>query len=222
MAEQVRLCHDRDGHPSKNKHREIIQARKGHGYPPNFLLLDYLKCETCTVTAGARKYRITRVRTHAVKASPFAGPGEQARVQEKESAKTPPQHLSLKDHRYFKHGRDVPVEAQLQYLKPGIFAQALVHNKFVFTLPKDVRGDETDLRVMASHAYSYKKFWYVDCEIVSPKVPNNPKLIQMPVVRGDSSTTKHKHNLRDLFNRIYVILPRWQISALTMHALRRP
>ena len=56
---------------------------------------------------------------------------------------------------------------------------------------------------MASHAYSYKKFWYVDCEIVSPKVPNNPKLIQMPVVRGDSPTTKHKHNLRDLFNRIF-------------------
>jgi len=23
IAEQVRLCHDRDGHPSKNKHREI-------------------------------------------------------------------------------------------------------------------------------------------------------------------------------------------------------
>ena len=48
-----------------------------------------------------------------------------------------------------------------------------------------------------------KKFWHVDCEIVSPKVPNNPKLIQMPVVRGDSPTTKHKHNLRNLFNRIY-------------------
>jgi hypothetical protein len=56
---------------------------------------------------------------------------------------------------------------------------------------------------MASHAYSYKKFWYVDCEIVSPKVPNNPKIIQMPVVRGDSPTTKHKHNLRELFNRIH-------------------
>ena len=39
------------------------------------------------------------------------------------------------------------------------------------------------LRVMASHAYSYKKFWYVDCVIVSPKVPSNPKITQMPVVR---------------------------------------
>ena len=107
-------------------------------------------------------------------------------MQEKESVKSPPKHLSLKDHKHFKHGRDVPPEAQLQYVKPGIFAQPLVHHKFVFTLPKDVRGDATDLRVSASHAYSYKNFWYVDCEIVSP------------------------------------ILPRWQISALTMCALRRP
>jgi hypothetical protein len=78
-----------------------------------------------------------------------------------------------------------------------------VHNKFVFTLPKDVRGDETDLRVIASHASSYKKFWYVDCEIVSPEAMRGSTLIPMPVVRGDSHTTKHKHNLHDLFNRIY-------------------
>ena len=65
VAEQVRLCHDRDGHPSKNKHREIFQARKGRGYPPNFLaLLDHFKCETCAVTSGARKYRQSeRVKT---------------------------------------------------------------------------------------------------------------------------------------------------------------
>jgi len=65
VAEQVRLCHDRDGHPSKNKHREIFQARKGRGYPPNFLaLLDHFKCETCAVTASARKYRQSeRVKT---------------------------------------------------------------------------------------------------------------------------------------------------------------
>jgi hypothetical protein len=39
VAEQVRLCHDSDGHPSKNKHREIFHSRKGRGYPPNFLEL---------------------------------------------------------------------------------------------------------------------------------------------------------------------------------------
>ena len=49
-AEQVRLCHDRDGHPSKNKHRKIFQSRKRRGYPPNFLaLIDHFKCETCAV-----------------------------------------------------------------------------------------------------------------------------------------------------------------------------
>ena len=111
--------------------------------------------------------------------------------------------MSLKEHKQLRHGRDVPPEAQLQYLKPSIFAQALVHHKFVFTLPRDVRGDETDLQVMASHAYSYKKFWYVDCEILSPKGLRDPKPIQMPVVRGTSPTTNHKGNLRDLFNRIH-------------------
>ena len=111
--------------------------------------------------------------------------------------------MSLKEHKRLKHGKDVPPDAQLQYLKPGIFAQALVHNKFVFTLPKDVRGDEADLQVLASHAYSSKKFWYVDCKILSPEVPEEEKTIQMPVVRGNTPTTNHKHNLRDLFNRIY-------------------
>ena len=58
IADRVRLCHDRDGHPSKNKHRQIFLARQGRGFPPNFLaLLDHFKCETCAVTAGARQYR---------------------------------------------------------------------------------------------------------------------------------------------------------------------
>ena len=56
---------------------------------------------------------------------------------------------------------------------------------------------------MASHAYSYKKFWYVDCEIVSPKAMRGSTLIQMPVLHGDSPTTKHRYNLSDSFNRIY-------------------
>ena len=129
--------------------------------------------------------------------------GERTQVHERESGKSPLTCMSLKEHKRLKHGKDVPPDAQLQYLKPGIFAQALVHNKFVFTLPKDVRGDEADLQVLASHAYSSKKFWYVDCKILSPEVPEEEKTIQMPVVRGNTPTTNHKHNLRDLFNRIY-------------------
>ena len=58
IADQVRLCHDRDGNPSKNKHRQIFKARKGRGFPANFLAhLQHFKCETCAVTAGARAYR---------------------------------------------------------------------------------------------------------------------------------------------------------------------
>ena len=58
IADQVRLCHDRDGHPSKNKHRQIFKARQGRGFPANFLAhLQHFKCETCAVTSGARAYR---------------------------------------------------------------------------------------------------------------------------------------------------------------------
>ena len=41
VTEQVRLCHDCDGHPSKNKHREIFQARKGRA-----ILLIFWHCLT--------------------------------------------------------------------------------------------------------------------------------------------------------------------------------
>ena len=70
----------------------------------------------CDAALAADMPRITRARTHSVEASPFTDTGQQAQVQEKESEKAPPQHLSLKDHKHFKHGRDVPPEAQLQYL----------------------------------------------------------------------------------------------------------
>ena len=134
--------------------------------------------------------------------SPLSDSGEQARVTGRESARAT-NDLSLKDHKAFKHGRDVPSSAQLQYLKPGILAQALVHHKFVFTLPKDVRNDTTDLQIMSVHAYSYKKFWYVDWKVISPGNSRDQTLIQIPVTRGKTPTTDHKDNLLDLFNRIF-------------------
>jgi len=91
-----------------------------------------------------------RVNTHLL----IPDSGERTQVHNIESGKRPLTCMSLKEHKSLKHGKDAPPEAQLQYLKPGIFAQALVHNKFVFTMPKDVRGDKADLQVMASHAYS--------------------------------------------------------------------
>lgn len=75
IADQIRLCHDRDGHPSRNKHRAIFTARQGRGFPPNFLaLLDHFKCETCAVTAGARQYRQSK----RVKEKGYQKKGKQA------------------------------------------------------------------------------------------------------------------------------------------------
>ena len=58
----------------------------------------------CDAALAADMPRINRSRTHAVEASPFIDSGKQTRVQDKESAKAPPRHLSLKDHKQFKHG----------------------------------------------------------------------------------------------------------------------
>jgi hypothetical protein len=80
-------------------------------------------------------------------------------VRSKESVQKEARFLSLKEHRSFKHGREVPPAAQLQYLKPQLFAQALVHHEFVLTLPKRVRNDPEDLQVMFTKANSIKGFW---------------------------------------------------------------
>ena len=61
VADQIRLCHDRDGHPSYNTHLRMYKARQGRGYPANFpSLLAHFKCETCAVTLGARSYRTSK------------------------------------------------------------------------------------------------------------------------------------------------------------------
>jgi hypothetical protein len=61
VADQIRLCHDRDGHPSYNTHLRMYTARKGRGYLANFpSLLAHFKCETCAVTLGARSYRTSK------------------------------------------------------------------------------------------------------------------------------------------------------------------
>jgi hypothetical protein len=61
VADQIRLCHDRDGHPSYNTHLRMYKSREGRGYPANFpSLLAHFKCETCAVTLGARTYRTSK------------------------------------------------------------------------------------------------------------------------------------------------------------------
>ncbi len=93
----------------------------------------------------------------------------------------------------------MPPAAQLQYLKPQLLAQALAHHKFVFTLPKRVSYDPEDLQVMVTKAYSIKRFWYVECDIKSPKQLRESALIQLTVLRGNTPSTDHKDNVRDLF-----------------------
>ena len=67
VADQIRLCHDRDGHPSYNTHLRMYKARQRLGHPANFpSLLAHFKCETCAVTLGARSYRTSKRRTRAI------------------------------------------------------------------------------------------------------------------------------------------------------------
>jgi hypothetical protein len=61
-----------------------------------------------------------------------------AAEQDRESPSTA-QHkvlLGPKDYKRLKHGKDVPFDAELQYLKPQLLAQALVQHKFVMDLPE--------------------------------------------------------------------------------------
>jgi hypothetical protein len=61
VADHIRLCHDRDGHPSYNTHLRMYKSREGRGYPANFpSLLAHFKCETCAITHGARTYRTSK------------------------------------------------------------------------------------------------------------------------------------------------------------------
>ena len=149
---------------------------------------------------------VTRSATTASQAaSPLSFPdsGESVQVRGKESVQKEAIYLSPQEHKRFKHGREVPPAAQLQYLKPQLLAQALVHHKFVFTLPKRVRNDPEDLQVMVTKANSIKGFWYVECDIISPKHLRESSLIQLPVVRGNTPSTDHKDNVRDLFSNIF-------------------
>jgi hypothetical protein len=77
--------------------------------------------------------RVTRSATTASQhTSPLCFPdsGESVHVRSKESVQKEAIYLSPKEHKRFKHGREVPPAAQLQYLKPRLLAQALAYHKF--------------------------------------------------------------------------------------------
>ncbi len=44
----------------------------------------------------------------------------------------------LQDYKKFKHGQEVPQEAEIQYLKQHLLSQALVHHKHVMHMPHDL------------------------------------------------------------------------------------
>jgi hypothetical protein len=59
-----------------------------------------------------------------------------------------------------------------------------------------------DKSLLSSNRVSQQGFWYVECDIISPKLLRETALIQLPVVRGNTPSADHKDNLRDLFSSI--------------------
>jgi hypothetical protein len=101
----------------------------------------------------------------------------------------------------------VPFDAELQYLKPQLLAQTLVHHKFVMDLPDGIWIDEktgktAPCRVMAVKAFSrtQAKFWYVDFTIISHADLCD---LQLPVRRGAVKSVNHAMNLQDLFRQLF-------------------
>jgi hypothetical protein len=99
--------------------------------------------------------------------------------------------LILQDYKKFKHGKEVPQEAEIQYLKPHLLAQALVHHKHVMHMPHDLLDpnptNTVDFSMMASRAYSTKNTWYIEYEVTGPpeqKEKYAGEVIQIPAVRG--------------------------------------
>ena len=124
-----------------------------------------------------------------------------------ESSTNEPQKLGRKEYKRLKHGNEVPFDAELQYLKPQLLAQALVHHRFTMDLPEGIWIDEkTDkssrCRVMATKAYSRTtaKFWYVDFTILSHQ---DRAVLQLPLRRGKTKSVDHRMNLEDLFRQLF-------------------
>jgi hypothetical protein len=77
--------------------------------------------------------------------------------------------LMLQDYKKFKHGKEVPQEAEIHYLKPHLLAQALVHHKHVIHMPNDLLDpnptNTVDFIMLTSRAYSIKNTWYIEYEV---------------------------------------------------------
>ncbi len=116
----------------------------------------------------------------------------------------------LQDYKKFKHGKEVPQEAEIQYLKQHLLAQALVHHKHVMHMPRDLLDPDptntVDFIMMTSRAYSTKNTWYVEYEVTGPpeqKEKYSGEVIQIPAICGTVKSTNHKSNVHDLIMQIY-------------------
>jgi hypothetical protein len=136
--------------------------------------------------------------------------GEQDAAEQDKKSPSTAQHkvlLGPKDYKRLKHGKDVPFNAEFQYLKPQLLAQALVRHKFVVDLPDCIwidekTGETAPCRVMAVKAYSrtQAKFWYVDFTIVSHAHRCD---LQLPERRGAVKSVNHAMNLQELFRQLF-------------------
>ncbi len=63
-------------------------------------------------------------------------------------------------------------EAEIQYLKQHLLAQALVHHKHVMYMTHDLLDPDptntVDFIMMSSRTYSTKNTWYVEYEVTGP------------------------------------------------------
>jgi hypothetical protein len=114
--------------------------------------------------------------------------------------------LTLKDHKRFKHAKDVPPDAVIQFLKPSMLGQNLVHDKHVLTLPSSFLNEPIDMfgevKMVAAKAYSIKQFWYIDYEFIAPdakRLQYRGRTCQVPIIRGTAKSTAHNANVVNLY-----------------------
>jgi hypothetical protein len=110
----------------------------------------------------------------------------------------------LQDYKKYKQGKEVPREAEIQYLKQHLLAQALVHHKHVIHMPHDLLDpnptNTVDFIMMASPAYRTKNTCYVEYEVTGPpeqKEMYAGEVIQIPAVRGTAKSSYQREGERE-------------------------
>ena len=117
----------------------------------------------------------------------------------------------MQNYKKFKHGKEVPQEAENQYLQEHLLAQVLIHHTpCVMHMTHDLLDpnptNTTDFIMMAARVYNTKNTWYVEYEVTGPpgqSTKDEGKVIQIPSVRGTAQSTNHKSNVLDQIKQMY-------------------